>query len=63
MMRDESHAFFVFIGYVIANQSSDWCGDPPDIAKELGDCHGPCGPRNDMYFKEAKYETPICKSR
>jgi len=24
---------------VIANQSSDWCGDPPDIPETFGDCH------------------------
>ena len=24
---------------VIANQSSDWCGNPPDIPEILGDSH------------------------
>ena len=32
---------------VIANQSADWCGDPPDIPETLGDCHVACAPRND----------------
>ena len=32
---------------VIANQSADWCGDPPDIPETLGDCHVADAPRND----------------
>ena len=33
---------------VIANQSPDWCGDPPDILKTSGDCHAAGAPCNDM---------------
>ena len=33
---------------VIANQSSDWCGDPPGFPESIGDCHGHECPRNDV---------------
>ena len=32
---------------VIANQSADWCGDPPDIPETFGDCYVADAPRND----------------